>query len=87
MAEPTTTDALHQGNESTAEMQRRSCPAGPGAGLLVERRGPLLGRRGARRVRKAALASEPTLSQAGSGNVCDSLLWVPLRGCIHIFKF
>lgn len=40
MAEPTNTDALHQGNESTEEMQQE-----PGAGLLVEQWGPLLGRR------------------------------------------
>lgn len=47
MAEPTNTDALHQGNESTEEKQPRSCR---GAGLPVERRGPLLGRAGALQV-------------------------------------
>lgn len=47
MAEPTNTDALHQGNESTEEMQlKRGCPPGPEAELLVEQRGPLLGRCG-----------------------------------------
>ena len=45
MAEPTNTDALHQGNESTEEMQpRRSCLPRLGAGFLMEQRGPLLGR-------------------------------------------
>ena len=45
MAEPTNTDALHQGNESTEEMQsRRSCLPSLGAGFLMEQRGPLLGR-------------------------------------------
>ena len=45
MAEPTNTDALHQGNESTEEMQRRrSYPPRLGAGFLMEQRGPLLGR-------------------------------------------
>lgn len=46
MAALTNTDALHQENESTEEMQPRSCRPGPGAGLPVERRGPLLGRAG-----------------------------------------
>lgn len=47
MAELTNTDALHQENESTEEMQpRRSCRPGPVAGFPVERRGPLLGRAG-----------------------------------------
>lgn len=64
MAELTNTDALHQENESTEEMQpRRSCRPGPGAGLSVERRGPLLGRAGElQRGLRAALPSAPALT-------------------------
>lgn len=54
MAEPTNTDALHQGNESTEEMQQ-----GPGAELLVEQRGPLLGRRSETQGGSASLLAHP----------------------------
>lgn len=45
MAESTNTDALYHGSRSTEEMQVRAlCSPGHGCALLVEQRGPLLGR-------------------------------------------
>lgn len=81
MAEPTNTDALHQGNEPTEEMQLRSCCPGPGAGLPVEHGGPLLGRRGA--LQPSSAAPQPA-SGGLSGSACCGY---PFQGCVHTVQF
>ena len=87
MAEPTNTDALHQGNESTEEMQRRrSYPPRLGAGFLMEQRGPLLGRhraspRGSAKLR-FIVATPATIRK-----VRIRTLWIRFLGLCSLLHF
>lgn len=89
MAEPTNTDALHQVNESTEEMQpRRSCLPRLGAGFLMEQRGPLLGShraspRGSAKLR-FIVATTATVRKV---SIRASCCGYPFQGCAHTFRF
>lgn len=87
MAEPTNTDALHQGNEPTEEMQLRSCCPGPGAGLPVEHGGPLLGRRGALQPSSEHCSPALQLRSQPAGISGSACCGYPFQGCVHTVQF